>query len=365
MIAPKLLGAGADFWSGTPSPAWLAPPGQADPIWLARRAVRRRLARRTLALQYLQAMLLATTGQAAMRDLRSDVFAHIQKLHLGFFDRYPVGRLVTRATNDVENVAEMFSAGIVAARDRRAARWSASRWCCSCVGRAARGWYLPGGAARSRSRRSCSAGACATPSAQCACCIARINATLQETVTGMKVVQLFTREARNQREFEQLNAEHRDAWIDSIRYDAALFAVVELAAGIIVRDRDLEGDRLRLGGHALRLHRLDAALLHAAARSLGEVLGDAVRDGEPRAHLPAARHPACRCAIAVAAPELRGARLAPARGARAARSSSTTSGSPTTDEDWVLRDVSFRVAPGEKVALVGATGAGKTTSSSC
>jgi len=67
------------------------------------------------ALQFGNAVLMSLTGQAAMRDLRSHVFAHIQQLHLGFFDRYPVGRLVTRATNDVENVAEMFSAGIVAA----------------------------------------------------------------------------------------------------------------------------------------------------------------------------------------------------------------------------------------------------------
>ena len=65
-------------------------------------------------LQYANMLLMATTGQYAMRDLRKTVFDHIQSLHLGFFDRIPVGRLVTRASNDVENVAEMFSAGIVA-----------------------------------------------------------------------------------------------------------------------------------------------------------------------------------------------------------------------------------------------------------
>ena len=70
---------------------------------------------------------MSRTGQAAMRDLRSDVFAHIQRLHLGFFDRYPVGRLVTRATNDVENVAEMFSAGHRRAGDATCSRCSASR----------------------------------------------------------------------------------------------------------------------------------------------------------------------------------------------------------------------------------------------
>ena len=70
-------------------------------------------------LQFVNGYLMSRTGQAAMKDLRRDVFEHIQRLHLGFFDRYPVGRLVTRATNDVENVAEMFSAGIVALVTRR------------------------------------------------------------------------------------------------------------------------------------------------------------------------------------------------------------------------------------------------------
>ena len=65
-------------------------------------------------LDFVRMVLMAQTGQAAMRDLRRDVFAHVQRLHLGFFDRYPVGRLVTRTTNDVENVAEMFSQGIIA-----------------------------------------------------------------------------------------------------------------------------------------------------------------------------------------------------------------------------------------------------------
>ena len=64
-------------------------------------------------LEYGQTLLIAATGQAAMRDLRKVVFDHVQLLHQAFFDRYPVGRLVTRATSDVENVAEMFSAGLV------------------------------------------------------------------------------------------------------------------------------------------------------------------------------------------------------------------------------------------------------------
>ena len=94
--------------------AWIVePPAGADPLyWLGGLLLVSMML--GAAFQFLNAFVMAWTGQNAMRDLRTDVFAHIQSLHMGFFDRYPVGRLVTRATNDVENVAEMFSAGIVA-----------------------------------------------------------------------------------------------------------------------------------------------------------------------------------------------------------------------------------------------------------
>ena len=188
--------------------------------------------------------------------------------------------------------------------------------------------------------------------------LARINATIQETVTGMKVVQLFTREARNQRDFERLNAEHRDAWISSIRYDSALFSVVELAQGLTIATVLCGGDRRDHGRHALRLHGLHAALLPAAARPLGQVLGDAVVDGERRAHLPAARHASPRSRD----PRAGAARRAPARaGAPRGEVEFENVWFAYQGEDWVLRDVSFRVAPGERVAFVGATGAGKTT----
>ncbi|HEY8123178.1 MAG TPA: ABC transporter transmembrane domain-containing protein, partial [Myxococcota bacterium] len=112
VLGPKLLGAGANFWSGTPLPAWLAAPSTIDPIWwLGGLFVVVSLG--NLFLDYVQAILLAVTGQSAMRDMRSDVFTHIQKLHMGFFDGYPVGRLVTRATGDIEHVSEAFTAGLV------------------------------------------------------------------------------------------------------------------------------------------------------------------------------------------------------------------------------------------------------------
>jgi len=184
------------------------------------------------AFQFLNMAVMGWTGQSAMRDLRRDVFAHIQRLHMGFFDRYPVGRLVTRATNDVENVAEMFTAGIVAlitdllrmigvavllfVIDARLALMTFLVVPVLTVAAVIFRFKVREAFRKVRVR------------------IARINAYIQENVTGMKVVQLFTREDRNSRDFDALNADHRDAWIQSIRYDAALFSAVELAAGLTV-----------------------------------------------------------------------------------------------------------------------------------
>jgi ABC-type multidrug transport system fused ATPase/permease subunit len=143
---------------------------------------------------YIDPLVMSRTGQAAMRDLRREVFGHIQRLHLGFFDTMPVGRLVTRATNDVENVSEMFSAGIAAlvrdvfkmlglalalfCIDARLAGFTFLVVPLLTVGAFVFRWKVREAFRAVRVR------------------IARINAYLQENVVGMKVVQLFTREAR-------------------------------------------------------------------------------------------------------------------------------------------------------------------------
>ena len=162
------------------------------------------------ALQWINMYVMIRTGQAAMRDLRRDVFGHIQRLHLGFFDRYPVGRLVTRCTNDVENVAEMFSAGLVAL-----------------VGDVIRMLGFAAVLFLEDAHLALLTFLVIPPLALCAVIfrfkvrqayrlvrvrIARINAYVQENVTGMREVQLFRREARNFAEFEEMNADHRDAW---------------------------------------------------------------------------------------------------------------------------------------------------------
>jgi len=360
-----------DGAAGEPGMGWLDrlfdPPGSIDGLaWLAGLYLLAMAG--NAALQFVHTVLMARTGQSAMRDLRRDVYQHIQGLHLGFFDRYPVGRLVTRATNDVENVSEMFSAGIVALVTD----------VLKMIGFAVVLFLVD-------ARLALVAFLVVPVLAVCAVLfrariraafrlirvrIARINAMIQESVTGMKIVQLFRREARNQRDFEALNAAHRDAWSQSIRYDAALFAVVEVANGISIAVIVGYGASLVSGGAMtigtlyvfidwmrrffLPLRDLSAkySVMQSAMASCERIFqildtAPAIQDRE---------RPVDR-ARPVATPEtpLR------AGGDRPGEIVFDRVWFAYQGEDWVLRDFSLRVAPGERAALVGATGAGKTS----
>jgi ATP-binding cassette subfamily B protein len=303
-------------------------------------------------LHYLHMLLMVRTGEAAMRDLRRAVFDHVHKLHMGFFDRYPVGRLVTRATSDVEHLSEMFGAGIVALVTD----------VIKMIGFAVVLFAL--------NAKLALATFCVVPFLAVAAILfrlrvreafrktrvllARINANIQETVTGMKVVQLFTREQRNLRDFARLNGEHRDAWLLSIRYDSALFSVVEFAGGITVAVIIWYGTGIAELGvmymfiewmrrFFLPLRDLSAkySVMQSAMASCERIFqlmdtSPAIRDLEPAA---------------------RPRSLPPRRGAVEFQNVSFR----YSGDEWVLRNLSFRIEPGERVALVGATGAGKTT----
>ena len=321
------------------------------------------------ALRFAHMILMATTGQSAMRDLRRDVFDHIQALPLRFFDRFPVGRLVTRATNDVENVAEMFSSGIVALVtdvlmmiglavilwkvDATLALWTFSVIPFLAVAAIIFRFKVRQAFRAVRVR------------------IARINAHIQETITGMKVVQLFTREERNLRDFDRMNADHRDAWKLSIRYDALLFASVEAAQGLTIAiiiwvgtgDIAKAGvlyifiDYMRRFFMPLRDLSQKYSVMQSSMASSERIFQ--LLDTEPEITDPLAA-PTLVPAVPAAAPR------GPSTGAVEFDHVWFAYGAPEAEQggrepDWVLRDVSFRVAPGEKAAFVGATGAGKTT----
>jgi ATP-binding cassette subfamily B multidrug efflux pump len=353
-LAPAwIIKAGLDRLGGAPEPGpgWLAPPAGMSPwVWLPALFLAASVLR--AGLEYAQTLLIAATGQAAMRDLRQLVFDHMQQLHQGFFDRYPVGRLVTRCTSDVEHVAEMFSAGLVllVTDVLRMVGFAVVLFLVDARLALITFLVVPLLALAAFVFRLKVRDAFRTTRVL----LARINATLQETVTGMKVVQLFTREARNQRDFERLNGEHRDAWLSSIRYDSALFSVVELAQGLTIATvlwaalpATSAGtiyvffDYMRRFFLPLRDLSAKYSVMQSSMASLERIFQ--LLDTKPAIADPAGG----------AAPE----RAAGPRGSVEFQNVWFA----YSGEDYVLRDVSFRVAPGERVAFVGATGAGKTT----
>jgi ATP-binding cassette subfamily B protein len=336
---------------------WLEAPAGISPLqWIAGLFLAATLV--GSALQFLDGYVLSRTGQAAMRDLRRAVFDHIQRLHLGFFDRYPVGRLVTRATNDIENVAEMFSAGIVAFVTDLAKMVGFAVALALVDARLALLTFgvVPAMAVLAAVFRFKVREAYRLVRVR----IARINAYLQENVSGMKEVQLFGREARNLRDFERMNAEHRDAWRQSIRYDSALFSVVELAQNLTVAIILWQAGVASAGTiyvfvDWLRRFFLPLRDLSAKYSVMQSSMASAERifqllDTEPavRDRPGAARHPGVRAVGRPARVEFERVWFA-------------YGGERGAATDWVLRDLSLRVEPGEKVALVGPTGAGKTT----
>jgi ABC-type multidrug transport system fused ATPase/permease subunit len=330
-----------------------APGGVSPLVWLA--VLYAAAALTLVTLQFVNIYVMAWSGQLAMRDLRRDVFAHIERLHLGFFDHYPVGRLVTRATNDVENISEMFSSGIVQlvtdvlkmvgfAAVLFVLNWQLALFTFVVVPLLAIVAVLFRLKVRDAFRAT-------------RVRIARINTHIQETITGIKVVQLFTREARNLSAFDAMNALNRNAWQRSNRWEAGLFSAVEMAQNLTVAIILGYGFRVASTGtfyvfidwmrrFFMPLRDLSAkySVMQSSMASCERIFQlldtrPAIRDPEsvPRPgsiHLPARRRGAVEFDRVWFAYQ---------------------------GEDWVLRDVSFRVEPGERVALVGATGAGKTS----
>lgn len=310
-------------------------------------------------LQYVYQVLMASTGQYAMRELRDHVFRHIQTLHMSYFDVIPVGRLVTRATNDVENVAEMFAQGLVAlitdvikmvgyAVVLFALSSLLAGWAFAIVPILAVAAFFFRLKVREAFR-------------EVRVRIARINTYIQESVTGMKVVQLFSREDRNMAEFDAMNADHRNAWNKSIRYDSLLFATVEVATGITMAVIIGVGTGLAEVGimyvfidymqrFFMPLRDLSAKYSVMQSAMAGAERIFQVLDTEPAV--------ADRVDAAPASdPEKRGL----VEFDHVWFSYQDTDGVDEDEVDWILRDVSFTVDVARKVAFVGATGAGKTT----
>ncbi|WP_044178138.1 ABC transporter ATP-binding protein [Granulicella mallensis] len=186
----------------------------------------------TFGLEFVQTYLMQWTGQKIMFDLRSQIFRHIQRMHVGFFDRNPVGRLVTRVTSDVDALNEMFTSGVLAIFEDVFAltfivvimlsmSWLLALLTLSVIPAILYATQLFRIYVRESYRRQRAA-------------TAKINSFTQEYVSGMSVVQLFNREKRAFRDFSAVNSENKAAWTDAIFAYALYYPVVELLSSIAI-----------------------------------------------------------------------------------------------------------------------------------
>ncbi len=307
---------------------------------------------------YGQSYLTMLVAQRSLADLRVALFAHLQRLPMSFYDRTPVGKVVSRVTTDVDVLNEMFAAGamtIVLDLLKLVGITAFMLWINWQMAIVSLVLLPPMTLAIDFFRRRAR-----VTYRQIRERIARINGFLQEAITGIAVVQLSAREQRTYGEFERLNADHRDANRWSNRYEAALFSLVEAVATVSIAAMLWRGgvlharDAVELGTVIAFIQYIQQffvpirdfsakyAVMQSSMTAAERIFALFDEPGEP---VPAAgRVPG----------EIRGA----------IEFDHVWFSYKDTDHgapDWVLQDVSFRIAPGERVAIVGATGSGKTT----
>jgi ATP-binding cassette subfamily B protein len=318
---------------------------------------------------YGESMLTTLLGQRVMQQLRVDIFSHLQRLPVKFYDRNPVGRLVTRVTSDVESLNELFTSGVVAGLGDLftlvaiGALMLAVDWRLALAAFAVIPLIYVTSHVFQRAVRDAYR--------EIRLKLARINAFLQERITGMRLVQLFGMQKAERETFDRLNRDHLDAHLRSITYYALYFPAIEiltsvaLATIIVSAAGRVEGGTLTVGTVAafLQLARrfyqplqdlsdkfniLQQAM--AASERVFRLLDEEPESGPGRSGTPALVPPRGR-AVTVAFEDVWFAYDRP----------HAAEGAAVAEPEWVLKGVSFVASPDRTLALVGHTGAGKTT----
>jgi len=305
--------------------------------------------------EYLQTWTMQLTGQRIMFDLRMAIYRHLQRLDLQYYDRNPVGRLMTRVTSDVDALNDLFTSGVVTIFGdvftlvgimaiMLGMNWRLALVAFSVLPLIAlvTQWFRRHVRESYRVVRGL---------------IARINAFLQENITGMSTVQLFRREALNYARFDEIDAQHRDANVESIFYYSVFYPAVEVVAALasaliiwyggagVLRGTLTIGALVAFVQYSQRFFRpisdmsekfnvLQAAM--ASSERIFGLLDEPVIIDRPAA--PVVRPPDAPGHIVFEHVWF-----------------------AYKGSDFVLKDVSFEVRPGQRIGIVGATGAGKTT----
>jgi len=305
-------------------------------------------------LEYVQTWTMQMTGQRIMFDLRMAIYSHLQRIDLGYYDRNPVGRLMTRVTSDVDVLNDLFTSGVVTifgdvftlvgimavmlTMNWRLALVAfavlplivlVAQWFRSHVRdsyRIVRGW------------------------------IARINAFLNENITGMTTVQLFRRERLNFARFDEIDRKHRDANFDSIFYYSVFYPAIEIVAALA------SALIIWYGGAGVLGQTLTIGALVAFIQYSQRFFRPISDMSEKFNVLQAAMASSERIFALLDEPIAVRSPAAPVRrGVAAGHIAFEGVWFAYKGDDYVLRDVSFEVKPGQRVGIVGATGAGKST----
>jgi ATP-binding cassette subfamily B protein len=308
-----------------------------------------------LALRFAQIYVLERTGQNVVFDVRSHVFAHLQRLPSAFFDRNPVGRLMTRLTTDIEALHEVFASGVVMILADliklvgivAILLWM--DWRLALVTFAILPpllgvtWYF-----RTQMRGAYR---------RVRLLVARLNAFLQESVSGMRVVQIFVRERANLERFHEISRDHRDAQLRGVKYDSIFSAVAEMMSSITLAAIVWAGGRGILSG--ITTFGTLVAFIDYAGKFFRPLQELSQRYTVMQSAMAAAERifALLDTEIPIKSPP------DPVRITKRLRGEITFENVTFgyNEDDPVLHDLSFRIGPGERVAVVGWTGAGKST----